>query len=88
VLAILLANAIGDRRRLLLLIGSYVLISNYIPVTNLLAATVFNVAQSYLFAAAIVVLVLLHTVRPGWQLALSPSVVRMAAATRTLNPSG
>jgi hypothetical protein len=88
VLAILLTNAIGDRRRLLLLICSYVLISNYIPVTNLLAATVFNVAQSYLFVAAIVVLVLLHTVRPGWQLALSPSAVEMAAATRTLNPSG
>jgi alpha-1,2-mannosyltransferase len=88
VLAVLLASVVGDRRRLLLLMGSYVLISNYIPVTNLLAATVFNVAQSYLFAGAIVVLVLLHTTRPGWQLALSPSASRIATTTRTLNPSG
>jgi hypothetical protein len=73
ILAVLLASVIGDRRRLLLLTVSYVLISNYIPVTNLLAATVFNVAQSYLFVAAITVLLLLHTTRPGWQLALSPS---------------
>jgi len=84
VLALLLANVIGDRRRLLLLTGSYVLISNYIPVTNLLAETVLNVAQSYLFAAAIVVLVLLHTVRPGWQLALSPSAPRMAVSDAAL----
>jgi hypothetical protein len=88
VLALLLANVIGDRRRLLLLTGSYVLISNYIPVTNLLAETVLNVAQSYLFAAAIVVLVLLHRVRPGWQLALSPSAPRMAVPARSLTPSG
>jgi hypothetical protein len=84
ILAVLLASVIGDRRRLLLLTVSYVLISNYIPVTNLLAATVFNVAQSYLFVAAITVLLLLHTTRPGWQLALSPS--GMPAAE--LKPSG
>jgi hypothetical protein len=68
VLAVLLASVLGNRRRLILLIGSYVLISNFIPVTNLLAATVLNIAQSYLLAAAIVVLMLLHTTRPGWQL--------------------
>jgi alpha-1,2-mannosyltransferase len=73
ILAVLLASVISDRRRLLLLTVSYVLISNYIPVTNLLAATVFNVAQSYLFVAAITVLLLLHTTRPGWQLVLSSS---------------
>jgi hypothetical protein len=70
----------------LLLTVSYVLISNYIPVTNLLAATVFNVAQSYLLAGAITVLLLLHTARPGWQLALSPFPSRVAAAE--LKPSG
>jgi len=72
VLAVVLASVLGDRRRLLLLAGAYVLISNFIPVTNLLAATALNIAQSYLLAAALVVLVLLHTARPGWQLALAP----------------
>jgi alpha-1,2-mannosyltransferase len=86
IFAVLLASVIDDRRRLLLLTVSYVLISNFIPATNLLADTVFNVAQSYLFAAAIVVLVLLHTTRPGWQLVLSPSPSRMAAAE--LKPLG
>ena len=86
IFAVLLASVIGDRRRLLLLTISYVLISNYIPVTNLLADTVFNVAQSYLLAGAIVVLLLLHTTRPGWQLALSPFASRMAATE--LKPSG
>jgi alpha-1,2-mannosyltransferase len=88
VLALLLASVIGGRRRLLLLTGSYVLISNYIPVTNLLAETIFNVAQSYLFFAAITVLMLLHAARPGWQLSLSPSAPRMAPTTGTLTPSG
>jgi alpha-1,2-mannosyltransferase len=86
IFAVLLASVIGDPRRLLLLTVSYVLISNFIPVTNALADTVFNVLQSYLFAAAIVVLMLLHTTRPGWQIALSPSVSRMPAAE--LKPSG
>jgi len=88
VLAVLLASVIGNQRRLLLLMASYVLISSYIPATNLLAETIFNVAQSYLFVGAITVLVLLHTTRPGWQLTLSPSAVPMAAPTRSLNPSG
>jgi cell division protein FtsW (lipid II flippase) len=86
IFAVLLASVIADRRRLLLLTVSYVLISNYIPVTNLLADTVFNVAQSYLLGAAITVLLLLHTTRPGWQFALSPSASRMPAAE--LKPSG
>jgi hypothetical protein len=80
IFAVLLASVIGDRRRLLLLIVSYVLISNFIPVTNQLADTVFNVVQSYLFAAAITVLLLLHTARPGWQIALSSSAPRMRGA--------
>jgi hypothetical protein len=37
-------------------------------------------------AGAIVVLMLLHTTRPGWQIALSPPVSRMPAAE--LRPSG
>jgi hypothetical protein len=65
VFAVLLARSLGSRQRLLWLVACYVLISNYIPVTNLLAGTVFNVAQSYVFAAAIVLLVMMHSARPG-----------------------
>jgi alpha-1,2-mannosyltransferase len=68
VFAILLAAAIGHPRRLLWLGISYVLISNYIPATQLLAPTLWNVAQSYVFLAALVVLVMLHGNRPGWQM--------------------
>jgi hypothetical protein len=68
IFAVLLAGAIGNRTRLILLAVSYMVISNFFPAINLLAATVFNVAQSYLLFAALVVLALLHTARPGWQL--------------------
>jgi hypothetical protein len=83
VLAVLFASAIGDRRRLLLLIGSYVLISNYIPAANLLAPTIFNLGQSYLFAAAITVLVLLHTTP---QLAACARVFGLCAAAQPVSP--
>jgi alpha-1,2-mannosyltransferase len=79
IFAILLTSAIGHRQRLILLTVSYVLISNFIPATNLLAATVFNVAQSYLLAGAVVVLVLLHTARPGWQIVNVPSATPVPA---------
>jgi hypothetical protein len=72
IFAVLLASVIGHRTRLLLLAVSYVVISNFFPVANLLAPTVFNVAQSYLLFAALIVLALLHTARPGWQLGLLP----------------
>jgi hypothetical protein len=74
VFAILLTSVLGDRRRLILLTVSYVLISNFFAATNLLADTVFNVAQSYLLVGAIVVLVLLHTARPA------PAIVKVPAA--------
>src|SRR5262249_34082509 len=73
VFAVLLTDSIGNRTRLLLIALSYVLISNFFPATNLLAPTILNVAQSYLFFAALVVLMLLHTVRPGWQLGILPT---------------
>jgi hypothetical protein len=72
IFAVLLASVIGHRTRLLLLAVSYVVISNFFPIVNLLAPTVFNVAQSYLLFAALIVLALLHTARPGWQLGLLP----------------
>jgi alpha-1,2-mannosyltransferase len=68
IFAVLLASVIGHRARLILLAMSYVVISNFFPIVNLLAPTVFNVAQSYLLFAALIVLALLHTARPGWQL--------------------
>jgi len=68
IFAVLLASVIGSRTRLILLAVSYMVISNFFPVANLLANTVFNVAQSYLLFAALVVLALLHTARPGWRL--------------------
>src|SRR5262249_31838194 len=71
IFAVLLASVIGSRTRLILLAVSYVVISNSFPVTSLLAATVFNVVQSYLLFAALVVLALLHTAGPGWQLGTS-----------------
>ncbi len=78
--AVLLAGSIGNRTRLVLIAVSYVLISNFFPATNLLAPTIMNVAQSYLFFAALVVLMLLHTARPGWQLGSFPfAKVRSAA---------
>lgn len=58
--ALLLPGALGDRRRLAWLTAAYVLASTYVPVANLLAHTPLNVVMSYLLAAALVVLVLLH----------------------------
>ena len=72
IFAVLLASVIGHRTRLLLLAVSYVVISNFFPIANLLAPTVFNMAQSYLLFAALIVLALLHTARPGWQLGPLP----------------
>jgi uncharacterized membrane protein YagU involved in acid resistance len=72
IFAVLLASVIGHRTRLLLLAVSYVVISNFFPIANLLAPTVFNLAQSYLLFAALIVLALLHTARPGWQLGFLP----------------
>ena len=88
VFAILLASVITDRRRLILLTVSYVLISNYIPAANMLAATVFNIAQSYLLAGAIVVLMLLHTARPGWQIVNVPAARPAASPPMPSTPTG
>ena len=72
IFAVLLADSIGNARRLVLLAISYMLISNLFPVANMLAATGLNIAQSYLLFAALVVLLLLHTARPGRQIAEAP----------------
>jgi alpha-1,2-mannosyltransferase len=60
IFAVVLPSAIEDRRRMLWLMASYVLVSTFIPATNLLAATWLNVGQSYLLAGAFVLLALLY----------------------------
>jgi hypothetical protein len=72
VFAVLLAGSLGKWPRLLLLVVSYVVISNFFSAANALAWTYFNVAQSYVLFGALIVLMLLHTARPGWQLGPSP----------------
>jgi alpha-1,2-mannosyltransferase len=63
--AVVLVAALGDRSRLIWLGLSYVLVSTYVPATNLLAAGPLNVLQSTLFAGAIILLVLLATAGIG-----------------------
>lgn len=85
IFAVLLAGAIGNRARLILLAGSYVLISNFFPAANLSAPTVLNLMQSYLLFGALIVLSLLHAARPGWQLSALP-LGRGQAALPALKP--
>jgi alpha-1,2-mannosyltransferase len=85
VFAVLLASSLGKWPRLVLVAASYVVISNFFPVANVLAWSYLNFAQSYLLFAALVVLVLLHTVRPGWQLG-SFALPRWCPAALALKP--
>jgi len=65
VFAVLLAGAPARRGWWLFWLAlSYALVSSFIPAANLLAPTVLNVAQSYLFAGAVIVLLLLYAERP------------------------
>jgi alpha-1,2-mannosyltransferase len=59
--AVMLARTLGDRQRLTCLAISYVLVSTFVPATNLFAGSPLNLLQSTLFAGAIVLLVLLAT---------------------------
>jgi hypothetical protein len=56
--AVLLASCGG--RHLAWLGASYILIGTFVPLTNLLAATPGNVAQSTLLMGALILLVLLY----------------------------
>jgi len=60
IFAVLLANLPDDRRWRIWFLVSFVLASNFFAVTKLLAPTIMNVGQSYLFVAAVIVLVLLY----------------------------
>ena len=79
VFAVLLAEPSTRRWRLFWLVLSYVLASIFIPAANLLAATPWNVVQSHLFAAALIVLVLLHS-QPASVRLRSPSFATERAA--------
>jgi alpha-1,2-mannosyltransferase len=81
VYAVMLPAVLHDRRRAAWLIASYVLASNFIPATKLLAATPFNVLQSYLLAGAFIVLALLYRMPQhsvAKQARLSPATNRHA----------
>ena len=60
VFAVLLGGAPHQRGWMTWFLLSYVLVSTFVPATNLLAGTVFNVAQSYVFVGAIILLALLY----------------------------
>jgi hypothetical protein len=63
VFAVLLASGPPRGRRAAWLVLSYVLVSNFFPVANMLAASPLNVAQSSLFAGALILLALLYVQR-------------------------
>ena len=73
VFAVLLASSLGNRTRLVLIAVSYVLISNFFSIANMFALTILNVVQSYVFFAALVVLILLHRARLGGKIGEPPS---------------
>ncbi len=64
IMAVLFSTALGDRARTAGLALCYVLAANLFIAANALAPSVLNAAQSYLFAAALGVLALLH-IRPA-----------------------
>jgi alpha-1,2-mannosyltransferase len=61
IFAIMLPIVLHDRGRTFWLTVSYVLVSNFIPITNMLAPTYWNFSQSYLFFGAIILLVLMYS---------------------------
>ena len=60
IFAIMVPSAIADRARMIWLMTSYVLVSTFIPATNLLALSFWNVGQSYLLVGAFILLALLY----------------------------
>jgi hypothetical protein len=60
IFAILFANMVGERARLAWLAASYLLAANFFLAANALAGSALNIVQSYLLAAALVALALLH----------------------------
>jgi alpha-1,2-mannosyltransferase len=60
IFAIMLPSVIADRARMIWLMISYVLVSTFVPATNLLALSFWNVGQSYLLVGAFILLALLY----------------------------
>jgi hypothetical protein len=60
IFAVLFASVLGDRARMAWLALGYVLAANFFLAANALAPSALNLAQSYLFLAALIVLTLLH----------------------------
>jgi alpha-1,2-mannosyltransferase len=60
VFAVVLAGALRSRGRLFWLVACYALASNYFIATQLAATTYWNVVQSYLLFAVLLLLLLLH----------------------------
>jgi len=81
---VLLASTLQDWRQLTVLIASYVLASNFLPATQLLAGSIFNIVQSYLLAAVLAVLWLLYHQRACER----GDVWRLADATPEAEASG
>src|SRR5215468_1137939 len=79
--AVMLACTLGDRKRLPCLAISYVLVSTFVPATNLLAGSPLNLLQSTLFAGAIVLFVLLARAGARGPLEMP---VRHASGVKTL----
>ena len=75
IFAVLFASVLGDRARMTWLALAYVLAANFFLAANAFAPSALNVAQSYLLAAALVVLTLLH-LRPQAAVALAGHVLR------------
>jgi alpha-1,2-mannosyltransferase len=81
----LLPSILRDRHQLTLWMASYVLASNFLPVTQLFAGSILNVLQSYLLAAVLAVLWLLYRRRipEGARVARFADATPEAEASRT-----
>lgn len=60
IFAFVAGSLVGNPRKLLVLAGCYVFVSNYIPAFNRLADTPYNFVQSYMFFGGFLFLVMMH----------------------------
>lgn len=86
IFAVLFVRSPADNSRLAWLVLFYLLAANFIQAANALAPTVLNVGQSYLLAAALGALVLLH-LRPA-ALAAGQGARESAPASMAAIPAG
>jgi len=79
--AVALSNVLRSRTRLTLFMISYLIASSFLPWLNRLSDTGLNVAQSYLFLAAVLLLVLLYRIRSTGSDSLEVRPVRATTET-------